>query len=280
MTRVLTFCLLVLSSMVSMAHAGELTFHRDKPADMNAKGQDRFKAGELIYAVAKLDKTLSELDNGRKQMQVEVRGPGGGFDGIVVPITDANKSAKQVGFYIVGPGNSEQTTKTFVNWIGQQSGTVKLTIGIGGGHEAVGKFTIDMSPGAAAYASIVEGAAKQQLAANASVALPKAVQKNPKLEKEIVALIGTTAPNLKVHKVFLTLADWNIDRHPQTGVIVRRTMLAALLLEDTKTGECTIDPSSVYEQQSTGPNKWGKLAYGGVSVERPIKVPCARFKQP
>lgn len=282
MKRVLA--VVCLSLVSSLAHAGvPIKFFLEKPADPKdpkAKGLDKFKAGDAIWAVANFKKPLAQLDNGRGQIDIAVQNGGSSWGGLHVPVTEANKNDTTLQFYLVGPGMDEKAAKTFVNWIDQQGGgAVKLAVGVGGGFEALGKLTIDMTPGKAAYNAFVADAEKTTLAANANVALPKAVRTDARLEADVVAMLKVEAPHMKIHRVIIGQPDWTIERDPRTSQIVKRSQFVSLLSEVEKTHTCQIEPSLLIEQPSTGPNKWGKLTRGGATAEESTKVPCERFKK-
>lgn len=270
----------LLSLVARAAHAGvPINFFLDKPADPKAKPVDKFKAGDPIWAVAQFKKPLAQLDGGRGTIDITVQNDANSWGGLHIPITDANKNETTLGFYLIGPGMDEKTAKTFVNWLGEQgTGPVKLAVGVKSGTEAVGKLTLDMTAGKAAYDKFVTDAAKTTLAANANAELPKAVRTDPKLEADVVAMLKTEAPHMKIHRVILIRPDWAIEREPRTQKILRRSQFVALLSENTKTNTCQIEPTIAIEQPSTGPNAWGKLTRGGGTGTEPTKVPCERFK--
>lgn len=270
----------LLSFIARAAHAGvPIQFFPDKPTDPKAKPVDKFKAGDPIWAVAQFKKPLAELNAGRGAIDISIQCGPNGWSGLHIPITDANKNETTLGFYLIGPGMDEKAAKTLVNWLGEQgTGPIKLAVGVNGGYEAVGRLTLDMSPGKAAYDKFVADATKTTLAANANVALPKAMRSDPKLESDVIAMLKTEAPHMKIHRVILTRPDWSIEREPRTQKILKRSQFVALLSENIKTNTCIIEPDLAIEQPSTGPNTWGKLTRGGATATEPTKVPCERFK--
>ncbi|MEM7052408.1 MAG: hypothetical protein AAF604_22270 [Acidobacteriota bacterium] len=264
----------VLTSPFHRQHQRRIVF-ANRPIAVGGEGsagiKDRFLVGETIHARAYLDRKLKGLSRAT-EARIEVylddnriysekwylpsaRGEDSSLDLEIIPAPALRRHRHGVaitsGLVAMSPRNHRLR--------------VVLKGGPGSSEWAVGELELDGSAGVAALARQSRVLNDQLLA---EVELPKAAMRNARLEQEMVRLAGQrlSAP-WSVDRVIIRDRDWRIDRHPATGVIVRRLLSTWVVMRSPD--RCRMISMS-FAQASQGGSSYGRTEDYGVGESKDI----------
>jgi len=104
--------------------------------------------------------------------------------------------------------------------------------------------------------------------------MEKAKLKNKRLEKDMfdVARDNPRVGGGKILRVVITSADWQVETHEVTGVIVGRSMTANLAMQGESTDICYME--SVRFQQPYDGKRYGKLTIPQALVGARKEILC------
>ncbi|HNR69703.1 MAG TPA: hypothetical protein PKN24_16780 [bacterium] len=306
---------LMVLALVSMnlfaQKSGEIVFAK-KMIDVNnpAGLTDQFKAGDRIYAVAFLEKSLLEMSGKQsaKSVSVEVflyelQAPlydyqqpsevqletgaltvsGNALQKKVLPL-DIVPGTNDLTAY----GNDELAYKKFgpkfagpvkfaerLSKLEAGEHTIIVKLNCNYNFVAEGKFVIsgdDFSVYQQAADELNDFADGAKIK---SAAMPKAALADKKLEAEMIAAFKasqTYQDRVKgqILRVVIIDRDWMIRRNQLTGVILHRYIRAAIAVKNSD-GTCTVWQNVTFQQDYVG-NQFQKTRFDGIGD--PFKIPC------
>jgi hypothetical protein len=272
-------------SPVGKQYAGKIVFSKAPidPLRPNPKAfTTSFRTGDPIYAVAFFAGTVKEHLAAGESLTA-----GGTVDGgpLVMRIThglvyrglpDARPAQHDDTYWVLDLVPEANRLKSamdpmgvvgYINYfdtLSPRHHKVSLAFGSESKNLASGEFDLDCAPGTAAYKPIAE---KALSAVVATIAFPKAIKRDPKVESQIKKLHNAT-------KVAIVDSDWTIER-TRIGAITRR-YVSAYYGYRGKDGNCYMG-NGTFTQAYAGGGRYSKQVEED-SMNDSVPIMCDRLK--